>query len=343
MCFFRTNFGSLDIYPNDTIAMGNSTSAENPRRAPQKLSKPRVGNLSASPTSHTGSHSSPSVDGARFANSYLVGSLPLPLGDGEARSKSAEAIPQLDELKFFDDDSQEDPKSPTDVSRSSSAPPQQQLLERRKSTGLSLGPSNELSRRQSIIQPLARASTIGTLSTRRSSHFDPIAYEACLLREGLSGGKVEGVSPTGSQHEIHEATEAGWAEASLQEDQFSPVHRTRSEASLFTTTRRRSMIQIPGVATRPQPKLPSQRSSQNIGKAFLFWSMKKWKKTLTTLKIFNATDALRCLRRPLARQTREQAHQCQLLSISRLVVCNLERFALPTADPSLPTALLVHP
>lgn len=237
--------------------MGNSTSAENPRRAPQKLSKPRVGNLSASPTSHTGSHSSPSVDGARFANSYLVGSLPLPLGDGEARSKSAEAIPQLDELKFFDDDSQEDPKSPTDVSRSSSAPPQQQLLERRKSTGLSLGPSNELSRRQSIIQPLARASTIGTLSTRRSSHFDPIAYEACLLREGLSGGKVEGVSPTGSQHEIHEATEAGWAEASLQEDQFSPVHRTRSEASLFTTTRRRSMIQIPGVATRPQPKLPS--------------------------------------------------------------------------------------
>lgn len=93
---------------------------------------------------------------------------------------------------------------------------------------------------------------------RGSTPFDISPYEAqCLL--GAKTENASKASPSCSQEQVEDQEHAGnaWNESLQNNVPSAQIDRSQSEASLYAPpTRRSSIIQIPGVATRPAPKEP---------------------------------------------------------------------------------------
>ena len=254
--------------------MGNQPSTETqPRRAPQKLSKPRVGNHTASSAgglhSTTGHHPHPASASApaigRFSNSYLVAGAPpaeaqepMVGGVNETIIEDAELVPNGEERRQ------------TRLFRSSTLQPER--VTRRQSTGLMPSKTfHGIERPKSVVQkgrtsPLTSATSSEQLRLdRRASTYDLTPLDQYRLCRTPDNAKM--TSPVTSQPDVHEALPTI---GSNQQAMNALLGRSQSEVSLYAPVRRRSAIHTPGVATRseaaPQaeePPMPRKRSYRN--------------------------------------------------------------------------------
>ncbi|KAI6780614.1 uncharacterized protein J7T54_008532 [Emericellopsis cladophorae] len=254
--------------------MGNQPSTETqPRRAPQKLSKPRVGNHTASsagglhPTTghhpHPASASAPAI--GRFSNSYLVAGAPpaeaqepMVGGVNETIIEDAELMTNVEEGRR------------TGLFRSSTVQPER--VTRRQSTGLMPSKTfHGIERPKSVVHkaptsPLTSVTSFEQLRLdRRASTYNPTPLDQYRLCRTPDNAKV--TSPVTIQPDIPEALPTIGAN---QEAMNGLLGRSESEVSLYAPVRRRSAIHTPGVATRSEaePKVeehpvPRKRSHRN--------------------------------------------------------------------------------
>ncbi|CAM1502266.1 Fc.00g042500.m01.CDS01 [Cosmosporella sp. VM-42] len=244
--------------------MGNNSSSEAPRK-PHKLSKPRVStHASAASLSNSNLYALPK--NARFSNSYLVGWLPVSPAEPPSNDLTpiniGVAVPgeQIEgRTSVARGGSRRDAKRSGALSSKSSQ--YDESIKTQANIDPSFRPGSEAQQR--FPRPLARAESMPTVcqlgGKRGSVHYDMSSYEVQRLlvtRETLHQPMTKSESYT----EVREVTESTWKSS---HPASTPVSRANSELTLYMPTRRRSMIQTPGVATRSEQTIEriSTRSS----------------------------------------------------------------------------------
>jgi hypothetical protein len=256
--------------------MGNTPSSEQARRTPQRLSKPRIGQLTTSSNLLSPeAASAPNLE-TRLPDLHLAGPPPVPALDtkdtlpAEFHALSSEQVTRAD--AGVED---ERPTSPPEqdvlqVPRFATSPLPPDSVSRSKSTGiLPSGIIRALPRPKSAIlrsetSPLTVSVGLGDKPSRRQSHYDLGSTSGQTILS-TSPREYRGFSPVigsgaaqfdGGLSNGQDATES--QEPGLEASVGSP----RSETTLYAPARRRSAIQTPGVATRSatDPNLNKKKS-----------------------------------------------------------------------------------
>jgi hypothetical protein len=253
--------------------MGNSHSAEAPRKAPQKLSKPRL----AQRTSTLGLPDQDDVQStqpAHFSNSYHVG---RPLS---AIQRTASSNGYRHSMHSVDE-------AASDVSHTHSPVHRSQERERRLSGIVRSNTSiNEYESRRSMVAASVyslenpnrtransmvqtagarsftgdRTISLPSQSRRSSMHHElPTLEPRSPLFMDPSIPQVPPI-PSHISSEISAAADSSPRSPQMQQPGSATITRSSSEVSLNPLVRRRSIIQIPGVATRPPTPLASKSS-----------------------------------------------------------------------------------
>ncbi|POR33286.1 Uncharacterized protein TPAR_06517 [Tolypocladium paradoxum] len=255
--------------------MGNTSSSEASRKAPQRLSKPRPGNrlLAADLLSPSDLSASSST---RYCDSYLAGSrpaleqFPSPTQDAPVEREDAAANSSAAERRL----SMRESGVHSAIFAVPSPSHEPQTRGRRRSTEVaSSAAEDRLSRPNSLVrhggggvQPPNRTHRNGyreqqgwtqsdnrPSASRRPSYVDP----NCLQRTQSTS--------TESKSETSQPADAPCRSPRPPETVSSPIARNNSDASLYIPMRRRSVIQTPGVATRVErndPRSPTHPSIQ---------------------------------------------------------------------------------
>lgn len=248
--------------------MGNQPSVEQqPQRAPQKLSKPRVGNHAAS----TGNLLSPNTAASsttRFSNSYLVGPPYAPAPSPESGvsppvSSSGVAGEAIAEPPF-DEGIEVKPKRKSGLFRSSTL--QVDSTSKRKSSGLATSKTFDgINRPKSVVQrpdlsPLSPA--LGEQVNRRASHLDLSTGNP----RALTPNSPKATSPVASDFNFDDAPEPARRDSN-QQALDALIGRSQSDVSLYAPSRRRSAILTPGVATRSEQNETSLSKKKSFRKS----------------------------------------------------------------------------
>ncbi|KPM39679.1 hypothetical protein AK830_g6846 [Neonectria ditissima] len=247
-----------------TGLMGNTPSSEG-SPPPQKLSKPRqlalITGLSDATDGSESQH-------GRFSNSYLAGSAPIsptqtsPTDPTDFGIGIALAGDELDNgmAPIARSSTRRDSRRWSVVSRTQSL-----QSEHSKPRSSIVGSS---SRPDSLVGdggplPLARTESLQSLGQRGSSNFNVRNYEAqrsMTLDRDVIAEFPEMVMESHSP--ASEVTETTWKSSNPAHPSSAPITRSNSDVSAYMPTRRRSIIQTPGVATRAHRSgPPSARSS----------------------------------------------------------------------------------
>lgn len=274
--------------------MGNNTSSEASHK-PHKLTKPRVGNLTAPvglPTSSTYSGS----ENDRFSNSYLIGP-PIPISPTEPPPAGlvpinpgpsiAKRTPKpmaratrrhsTDRSNASDTESTQ-PRRP--VCRSTiitsntiiSSPveihsPTAQAFNKNGSTR----PGLSIERCVNIMFPHPEDKRLSCRSPKvtnqgneqwRAINYSLGPTQAQQLATNQRAPEAN-ISRSESLKISQGVTENTWKSSHPHTAPASPISRTNSEVSLYTPMRRRSMIQTPGVATRAQQTATQASATPN--------------------------------------------------------------------------------
>ncbi|KAF7555860.1 hypothetical protein G7046_g6446 [Stylonectria norvegica] len=275
--------------------MGNSSSSEAPRR-PHKLSKPQVGNrvsplgLSSSSSKVAASSASTSTSNhGRFSNSYLVGSVAMPVAEmppaeptspigmsiGVATPEVEARPPAIPPRRDYNRDLKR-----MGSNFNSNQPQPEQARRRQSATSLGsrvgVNVNDGASRRNSVIldtglRPLTQAESLQSIGNRASINYDMSSYEVQrLLNLNRAQSNDTSLVTSESRPEIREVTENTWKSCHPHDSppNLSPISRTNSEASLYMPMRRRSIMQTPGVATRaPPPSIPQIPAKSSFRKS----------------------------------------------------------------------------
>ncbi|KAL7923406.1 hypothetical protein ACQKWADRAFT_48406 [Trichoderma austrokoningii] len=253
--------------------MGNTTSAEAPRKAPQKLSKPRAASHGAMPRPRntTGAAASSST---RMSESYLAASLPFSSRDSQhiAGGSSNEASEPCVERLY--EPSRRLSRRESDYMRSPVLPESPLLADARShSLYANSVASNQMRRTSSVMHsdPEQR------LSRTQSWHGNRTDRARSMQSELLQFYESQQLARTSSEflQELQAAAMRSQSDAHQNRRASSAARtslpRTTSDLSFYAPTRRRSVIQTPGVATRPRrdgmlsiPARSSSRTSQPV-------------------------------------------------------------------------------
>ncbi|KAK7398552.1 hypothetical protein QQX98_012074 [Neonectria punicea] len=243
--------------------MGNTPSSEGSPR-PQKLSKPRQ--LALVPGSSDPADGSKSQHG-RFSNSYLAGSAPIsptqtsPVEPTDLGIGIALAGDEIENgmAPIARPSTRRDSRRWSVVSRTQSL-----QSEHSRSRSSIVGPG---SRPNSLVSdggpmPPTRTESLQSLGHRGSSSFNVRNYEAqrlMTLDRDVINEFPEMVVESHSL--VSEVTETTWKSSNPAHPSSAPITRSNSDVSAYMPTRRRSIIQTPGVATRAHRSPPSAKSS----------------------------------------------------------------------------------
>ena len=261
--------------------MGNTQSSETPRRGPQKLTKPRVGNLGAASTASVNQQSSKSaLNVARFSNSYAVGSAPVSTVDLSSLSRTA-----ANSTLYLARNNDNEPVVARRASRGDLNPPSS--LVRSKSydaEAVARRRSQILVNREGAPRPNRASTTVGEVNGKPSNveRFVPASEVPLFRNANISPNRLHGRESRGSYRHVtpaydgqrpphrgdqrdvpqrsysHKSDASQGAEPAEQSSQprdapNGPISRTNSELSMYPPTRRRSLVETPGVATRSEP------------------------------------------------------------------------------------------
>ncbi|KAK7426517.1 hypothetical protein QQZ08_006975 [Neonectria magnoliae] len=243
--------------------MGNTPSSEGSPR-PQKLSKSRQ--LALVTGTSDPADGSKSQHG-RFSNSYLAGSTPIsptqtsPVEPADLGIGIALAGDEMENgmAPIARPGTRRDSRGWSVVSHTQSL-----QSEHSRSRSSIVGPS---SRPNSLVSdggplPSTRTESLQSLGHRVSSSFNVRNYEAqrlLTLDRGVINESPEIVMESHSL--VSEVTETTWKSSNPAHPSSAPITRSNSDVSAYMPTRRRSIIQTPGVATRAHRSPPSVKSS----------------------------------------------------------------------------------
>ncbi|KAH8129273.1 hypothetical protein LI328DRAFT_37563 [Trichoderma asperelloides] len=251
--------------------MGNTTSAEAPRKAPQKLSKPRAASHGAMPRPRnpTGAAASSST---RMSESYLAASLPFSSRDSQniAGGGNEASEPYVERLY---EPSRRLSRRESDYMRSPVLPESPITNTRSHSLYANSVASNQMRRASSVMHsdPEQR------LSRTQSWHGNRMDRGRSMQSELLQFYESQQLPRTSSEflQELQAAAMKSQSDAHQNRRASSiagaSLVRTTSDLSFYAPMRRRSVIQTPGVATRPRrddllsiPDRTSSRKSQPV-------------------------------------------------------------------------------
>ncbi|UKZ71546.1 uncharacterized protein TrAtP1_012500 [Trichoderma atroviride] len=251
--------------------MGNTTSAEVPRRAPQKLSKPRAASHGAMPRPRnlTGAAASSST---RISESYLAASLPFSSRDSQniTGGSNEASEPYIERLY---EPSRRLSRRESDYMRSPVLPESPISNTRSHSLYSNSGASNQMRRASSVMHsdPERR------LSRTQSWHGNRMERGRSMQSELLQFYESQQLARTSSEFLQELQAAAMRSQSDVHQDRrassvaSTSLARTTSDLSFYAPMRRRSVIQTPGVATRPRrgdmlsvPDRSSSRKSQPV-------------------------------------------------------------------------------
>lgn len=251
--------------------MGNSPSSEQkPRKAPQKLSKPRVGNLASNGIDKLNAVRSNTSVNRQYTNSYNVGAIPRsPNIAAKTPEEVINGAPDLlepaEKVDVDDGPLSRSSKRLSGLLRSVSSKSQPERMNRSQSN-LSTAPHtfNGVVRPKSLVQhgvkPLTPMSLTPTSPMRPLSSQDPQHVDQKATKQELENtvkhedaDKSPTLAPTwplAHQVDVLELRKSPSLEPLQDHSPDLPPVRTYSEPSLFAPTRRSSFGQTPGAATR---------------------------------------------------------------------------------------------
>ncbi|KAL6878101.1 hypothetical protein HDV57DRAFT_124253 [Trichoderma longibrachiatum] len=243
--------------------MGNTPSAEAPRKATQKLSKPRAASHGAVPRPRnlTGAAASSST---RISESYLAASIPFSSRNSQCVAGGGNVAPEPYVERLYEP-SRRLSRRESEYMRSPVLPESPKTDSRSHSFHATSAASNRR-HRSSVIQddaerPLARTqSWHGNRMERcRSMQTELIQlYSSQQLPRTSSEFLQElQVAAMNSQMALRQTPSPSPSQSQFRDRRASSVAassigRTTSDLSIYAPTRRRSVVQTPGVATRPR-------------------------------------------------------------------------------------------
>ncbi|KAL7808226.1 hypothetical protein V8C26DRAFT_299253 [Trichoderma gracile] len=264
--------------------MGNTPSTEAPRKATQKLSKPRAASHGAVPRPRnlTGAAASSST---RISESYLAASIPFSSRNSQCVAGGVNAAPEPYVERLYEP-SRRLSRRESEYMRSPVLP-QSPVTDSRAHSFHATSAASTRRHRSSVIQddaerPLARtqswhgnrvercksmqAEMIQLYASqqlpRTSSEFlQELQVAAMNSQMAMRHSPSPSPSPSQSQFRNRRASSVA----------ASSIGRTTSDLSIYAPTRRRSVVQTPGVATRPRrddmltiPDRSTARKSQPV-------------------------------------------------------------------------------
>ncbi|KAL7795885.1 hypothetical protein V8C37DRAFT_373773 [Trichoderma ceciliae] len=246
--------------------MGNTASSEAPRKATQKLYKPRAESHGALPRPQnlTGASASSST---RISESYLAASLPFSSRDSQCIASGGDATPEP-YLERLYEPSRRLSRRESDYMRSPVLPESPITNTRSHSLYANSTASNQIRRASSVMhsdaeRPLART---------QSWHGNRMERGRSMQSELLQFYASQQLPRTSSEFLQELQAAAMNSQTDMRQSRRSSsvvgasLARTTSDLSFYAPVRRRSVIQTPGVATRPRrddmPSIPDRSSSR---------------------------------------------------------------------------------
>ncbi|KAL7947204.1 hypothetical protein V8C42DRAFT_317067 [Trichoderma barbatum] len=267
--------------------MGNTPSSEAPRKATQKLSKPRAASHGALPRPQNPAGAAASSS-TRISESYLAASMPFSSRDSQCITNGGDAT-QEPYLERLYEPSRRLSRRESDYMRSPVLPESPGTNTRSHSLYANSTASNQMRRTSSVMnsnadRPLTRTQSwhgnrmergtsmqsellqfYASQQLPRSSSEFLQDLQAAAMNSQL--GTRQNQSRRQSQSHSHSQSQNRRASSIA----GAPLARTTSDLSFYAPVRRRSVIKTPGVATRPRredrlsiPDRSSSRKSQPV-------------------------------------------------------------------------------
>ncbi|KAK1238605.1 hypothetical protein MKX07_004181, partial [Trichoderma sp. CBMAI-0711] len=263
--------------------MGNTPSTEAPRKATQKLSKPRAASHGAVPRPRnlTGAAASSST---RISESYLAASIPFSSRNSQCVTGGGNAAPEPYVERLYEP-SRRLSRRESEYMRSPVLP-ESPITDSRSHSFHATSAASTRRHRSSVIQddaerPLARTQSWhgNRMERGRSMQAELVQLYASQQLPRTSSEFLQElqVAAMNSQMVMRSSPSPSPSQAQFRNRRASSVAtsssigRTTSDLSIYAPTRRRSVIQTPGVATRPRrddmlsvPDRSTARNSQPV-------------------------------------------------------------------------------
>ncbi|KAL6871779.1 hypothetical protein J3F83DRAFT_613844 [Trichoderma novae-zelandiae] len=262
--------------------MGNTPSSEAPRKASQKLSKPRAASHGALPRPRnlTGAAASSST---RISESYLAASIPFSARNSQCVSGGGNAAPEPYVERLYEP-SRRLSRRESEYMRSPVLP-ESPITDSRSHSFHATSAASKRTHRSSVIQddaerPLARTQSWhgNRMERGRSMQAEMLQLYASQQLPRTSSEFLQElqVAAMNSQMGMHQSPSPSPSQSHIRDRRASSVAaasiaRTASDLSIYAPVRRRSVIQTPGVATRPRrddmlsiPDRSTARNSQPV-------------------------------------------------------------------------------